>query len=574
MDVFSGKERVLAKPVYSVSTDGTFALSLDFSRLHRMRPGYGYYNLPDSTKDEKVPCETAIWRLDILKNTVSPVLSYSDFYAFEPRQEMTGAEHKVNHIMLNPSGNRFMVLHRWFNGQRKYSRLITVNVDGSEMFNLSDDDMVSHCFWKDDQTILAFENKHDQGIGYYLMVDKTKEYQRLWPHITEDGHPSYNYDRTLVVTDTYPNRARLASLRVMTNNRVYDIAKVFAPFKYDNDTRCDLHPRWSRDGSRVFFDSVFEGHRGLYMIALPKDIHHSDHPIVDQSKLVSCVIPSYKRCDTVTRAIDSVLSQTYKNIEICVVDDNVPGDEYSIALQNVLKQYKTDGRVRYISQEKHINGAVARNAGIKAARGEYIAFLDDDDEWLPTKIEKQISILLSDASIGGVTSLWMQCKEGIVTRHCPAYTTDNFQFKVLSRQISVFSSTVLIRKSVIDKFRGFDGDLIRHQDLQFLVDAASITSFSVVPEYLVKLHTDSEINRPALMKFINAKYAFFNSVRKEIEKYDNKDKKRIICAHYFEVVVAAIKAKKYGIALKYLAKIGINLAAYRDLYQRYMGRKE
>ena len=64
----------------------------------------------------------------------------------------------------------FMVLHRWFNGDRKYSRLVTVNVDGTEMYNLSDDDMVSHCYWKDDQTIIAFENKKKTGAGYYLML--------------------------------------------------------------------------------------------------------------------------------------------------------------------------------------------------------------------------------------------------------------------------------------------------------------------------------------------------------------------------------------------------------------------
>ena len=66
---------------------------------------------------------------------------------FEPRSEMKeeGSVHKVNHIMLSPNGKRFMVLYRWFNGQRKYTRLITCNVDGTDMYVLSDDDMVSHC---------------------------------------------------------------------------------------------------------------------------------------------------------------------------------------------------------------------------------------------------------------------------------------------------------------------------------------------------------------------------------------------------------------------------------------------
>lgn len=270
LDVFSGAERVLAMPVYSVAADGSFALSLDFSRLHRLRPGYGYSNIPEATADQKIPDSTAIWKLDIVSNTVTPVLPYTAFSTFEPRKEMTGAEHKVNHIMLSPNGKRFMVLHRWFDGQRKYTRLVTVNTDGTDMYNLSDDDMVSHCYWKDDQTIIAFENKKGQGAGYYLMKDKTQKYRRLWPHISSDGHPSYSPDGRLVLTDTYPNRKRMAILKILNEDFNIVIAKVFAPFKYDNDTRCDLHPRWSRDGKRVYFDSVFEGHRGLYMVNVSK----------------------------------------------------------------------------------------------------------------------------------------------------------------------------------------------------------------------------------------------------------------------------------------------------------------
>ncbi|MGI6616532.1 MAG: glycosyltransferase [Saccharofermentanales bacterium] len=270
LDVFSGAERVLAMPVYSVAADGSFALTLDFSRLHRLRPGYGYSNIQEASASQKLPTTTAIWKLDIISNIVTPVLPYTAFTSFEPRPEMNNAEHKVNHIMLNPSGERFMVLHRWFVGHRKYTRLVTVDVDGSKMYNLSDDDMVSHCYWKNDKEIIAFENKKDQGSGYFLMTDKTQRYNRLWPHINSDGHPSYSPDGRLVLTDTYPNRKRMAILKILNENFNIVIAKVFAPFKYDNDTRCDLHPRWSRDGKKVYFDSVFEGHRGMYMVDVSK----------------------------------------------------------------------------------------------------------------------------------------------------------------------------------------------------------------------------------------------------------------------------------------------------------------
>ncbi len=268
LNVFSGIERVLAMPVYSVSADGRFALTLDFARLHRLRPGYGYSNIPDMTATHKIPNSTAIWKLDINTNMVSTVLTYKDFASFESRKEMKNAEHKVNHIMIRPDGKRFMVLHRWLDGHRKYTRLVTANIDGSELYNLSDDDMVSHCNWKNNEEIIAFENKKEQGPGYYLMKDNTHVYKHLWPHINTDGHPSYSPDRRLILSDTYPDKYRMASVLLMNENGGNAVAKVFAPFKYDNDTRCDLHPRWSRDGKKVCFDACYEGHRGLYVVEL------------------------------------------------------------------------------------------------------------------------------------------------------------------------------------------------------------------------------------------------------------------------------------------------------------------
>ena len=575
LDVFSGAERVLAAPVYSVSADGSFALTLDFARLHRLRPGYGYSNILEETRNEKLPDAPAIWKLDISTNTVTPLLTYKDFASFELRPEMAGAEHKVNHIMLSPNGERFMVLHRWFDGQRKYTRLVTANTDGSGMYNLSDDDMVSHCYWKDDDTIIAFENKKGQGAGYYLMHDKTQRFERLWPEMTADGHPSCSPDGQLVVTDTYPNRARVATVKVMKGAQVQVVAKVFAPFKYDNDTRCDLHPRWSRDGEKVYIDSVFEGHRGLYRVAVPEILRKPTvKPAMSTKELVSCVIPSYKRCDTVTRAIDSVLAQTYQNIEVCIVDDNIPGDAYSQKLQEALQKYAGDPRVRYISQEKHINGAAARNAGIKAANGTFIAFLDDDDEWLPEKIERQMDAVQCDASIDGVTALWLQCRNGEVIKRCPPYTAERFQFKVFAREISVFSSTVLIRKSAIEGFDGFDERLFRHQDLQFLVDAAATSKFVVVQEYLTKLHVDSDVNRPDLEKFIDAKKRFFASVDKEFQKYSKQDRKRILNAHYYEVVFLAVKKRKIKETLQYLLRAGLDYYSIRDLIRRVKGRNK
>ena len=276
LDVNTGEEKVLPLPVYTLSADGKTALSLDFSRLHSLRLGYGYAALPELTKGIALPESTCIWRMDVETGRVAPLLRYKDLATFQPRREMLekSTVHKVNHLMLSPNGKRFMVLYRWFCGQRKYTRLITCNVDGTDLYVLSDDDMVSHCFWKNDREIIAFERKKEYGPGYYLMKDKTQEWQHIWPQLSNDGHPSYcPTDNSLVVFDTYPSRARVQEVKLGRDNDVEGkdvktIARVFSPFKYDNDTRCDLHPRWKQDGSAICFDGVFEGRRGLYVINL------------------------------------------------------------------------------------------------------------------------------------------------------------------------------------------------------------------------------------------------------------------------------------------------------------------
>lgn len=406
-DVNVAEEKVISAPVYTVAADGTFALTLDFSRLYRLRPGYGYYNVPEKTANEKLPDKPCIWYVDLISGSIKPILKYTDFANFNPRPEMKGAEHKVNHIMLCPNGKRFMVLHRWFLGGRKYTRLVTCNVDGTDMYVLSDDDMVSHCYWKNDKQIFAFENKKEgqkgdkAGSGYYLMKDKTQEYRRFWTEIDYDGHPSYSPDGSRVVFDCYPNRARVASVMVSdaknrNNSGVKTVARVFAPFKYDNDTRCDLHPRWNRAGSKICFDSVFEGHRGLYVVSVPLDEKRDDsrqimgknYEEIKQCTLnsqpcISVIVPVYNVESYLYRCVRSIINQTYENLEIILINDG--STDKSGKLCEEIAQ--TDERIKVVHKK---NGGLssARNTGLDIATGEYVAFVDSDD-WISNNIYKR-----------------------------------------------------------------------------------------------------------------------------------------------------------------------------------------
>lgn len=116
---------------------------------------------------------------------------------------------------------------------------------------------------------------------------------------------------------------------------------------------------------------------------------------MEQNQLVSVVIPTYGRPSTLISAVRSVLMQSYKNLEIIIVDDN--SDDYTIELvQKEISDNINDVRVKYFSDKKNRGGASARNKGIELSSGEYITFLDDDDVYLENKILHQVDFLIKN----------------------------------------------------------------------------------------------------------------------------------------------------------------------------------
>lgn len=110
-------------------------------------------------------------------------------------------------------------------------------------------------------------------------------------------------------------------------------------------------------------------------------------------KKVSVIVPTYKRNTFILRALKSILIQDYPSIEIIVVDDNGKGTSDQISTYSILKEYIDANEIKYIVNDENVGGAIARNIGIKASSGDYITFLDDDDEYLPGKIKAQVDAI-------------------------------------------------------------------------------------------------------------------------------------------------------------------------------------
>jgi glycosyltransferase involved in cell wall biosynthesis len=126
---------------------------------------------------------------------------------------------------------------------------------------------------------------------------------------------------------------------------------------------------------------------------------------------VSVIIPTFNRAHLINRAIQSVLSQTYRDFELIIIDD-ASNDGTEETAKKIISSNKSfhDPQIIYIKNRVRKGGSAARNIGIKLAKGKYIAFLDDDDEWLPTKLSEQVNIMnRSNENVGAVYAgfMWM-----------------------------------------------------------------------------------------------------------------------------------------------------------------------
>jgi hypothetical protein len=255
-------------PIYDCFNED-LAYTLNYERLMDLRPDYGYRNILPNI-DYSDYSNDGIYKLSLKNNTKELIISIDQLMDLKQVISMLGAKHKVNHIMVSPKGTKLMFMHRWMSKSgKRYDRLLVSNYNGTELKIISDNEMVSHCCWQDENTIIGFLRNNDKD-GYYkinLMNNKITELPRELASFG-DGHPTIINNKMLL--DTYPDRSRMKGLYVYNfdKNKMNIIAEFFESLEYYNETRCDLHPRFSKDNSAIYVDSVHSGKRKLFKIDL------------------------------------------------------------------------------------------------------------------------------------------------------------------------------------------------------------------------------------------------------------------------------------------------------------------
>lgn len=263
--------RTLPRPVYSLSRDGTQAVTLNFSRLQHQRPGYGYAGVPDPWEKVREPEDDGITWMDMETGEHRLVISIAQIARLERDERFEGKVHRFNHLQFSPDDRRFVFLHRWqthFGGTR-FHRMLTARPDGTDIAIVASHGSVSHFDWRNGEHLLAWAYHRRTGERYLLYRDQTADDAQVLGEgvLTEDGHCSFSPDGKWLLTDTYPRAEpyRTLILYEMSTGRRTDVARFYSPPEVTGEIRCDLHPRWSRDGRRVCFDSAHERERQVYV---------------------------------------------------------------------------------------------------------------------------------------------------------------------------------------------------------------------------------------------------------------------------------------------------------------------
>lgn len=260
--------------------------------------------------------------------------------------------------------------------------------------------------------------------------------------------------------------------------------------------------------------------------------------------MISVVIPTYNRERTIGRAIDSVLQQTYQDIEIIVVDDCSSDHTEQVAIGY------HDDRIRFIRHDTNQGACAARNTGIDHAQGEYIAFQDSDDAWRPDKLERQLAAMNEcDADICFCRverHNYPEDKE----RYFPDLDNGIVEYQTLILRSLASTQTIIARREVWLQHR-FDVAIKRMQDYDWMIRAARDYKVCYVSDVLVDIYLqDDSITTSSYQKLCEINQAL-------IDKY------RDLCAVYPGFYVGRLDRIAY-----YKTRMGLDGSEeYREIYR-------
>lgn len=293
------------------------------------------------------------------------------------------------------------------------------------------------------------------------------------------------------------------------------------------------------------------------------------------SPLVSVVIPTYSRPTFLKRCVESVLNQSYSNIEIFVVDDNNPETDERVETEKVMECFADNTRVTYLQHEKNKNGSAARNTGWRQSSGKYITFLDDDDEIEPTKIEKQVECLESlDDSWGSCYTGYRIIKDsGLQVVSSETRSGDCYLYALMRTMFMGSGSNLFVRKVIVDDIGGYDESFKRNQDIEFLARVLENNKIAYVDEILLTIHQEGSRTVRSFEQIDSYSQHYLNKFRDRINALPENEKKRVIGVISLERCRIAFRKKQYKAGIRILKENDVG-SAILFKYICYLGYRK
>jgi len=240
--------------------------------LQRLRAGYGYNTITDSTIHDKVPHDEGVWELDLLNDTSTLLISLSDIVALKSEHNWSEeAEHYINHLCYSPNGDFFFFFHLWKDNKGRANRVIVYSKIIEKYYVLDNDCIAAshYTFKNDNELLVTLKNKAGKLVyRLYNLFDNTNTDLKS-EHLQKDSHPSFIDDNVLLY-DAYPDKFRINTLNALNlkTNENKVIFKGYHPIKFSGEFRCDLHPRLSPDKKLICIDTVESNNRVMKVISL------------------------------------------------------------------------------------------------------------------------------------------------------------------------------------------------------------------------------------------------------------------------------------------------------------------
>lgn len=280
VDCKTGYSRIISSPIDSVSHDSAWATSFSYERLENCMSGYGYpYHDDYSFLDQNAPEGTGLYVVNIIKDCKELVIPLSDLAGSIPDEYRNGYMHYVTHTEFSPDDRYISFLHRWRlrtgTDLKRWTRIMVYDRFNGVLTELPSQISGSHYVWNSKNQLLASCIIDGHSCHVLFDMNDISSCRIIVPSVlNSDGHQSFIAD-DVFITDTYPDKYRMAKLfRVNIPDQTTELlASVYSPGSFQSSPRkghiaCDLHPRVSRDGRFVFFDSCRTGKRGVYAMKL------------------------------------------------------------------------------------------------------------------------------------------------------------------------------------------------------------------------------------------------------------------------------------------------------------------